>query len=106
MDSEVMVYYSVNSFGTVDSISFQDGLLRAFDLKTGAIPGHEDQLKIYAALFCLEYGKHPNDITFDLRIYQADEILLIDVDPVEIIRIMSLIRSFDELIEELKEDMP
>ena len=33
-----------------------------------------EQLLIYAALFCLNYGIRPGDISFELRIYQNNEI--------------------------------
>lgn len=54
MIPEQILFYSENCFGTADSISFRDNLLRIHDLKTGAIPAHMEQLEIYAALFCLE----------------------------------------------------
>lgn len=38
MDPEVLLYYSDNAFGTADAISFIDGVLRIFDLKTGKHP--------------------------------------------------------------------
>ena len=56
MDTEQVLYYSDNCYGTADAISFNDGFLRIHDLKTGAVPAHMEQLYIYAALFCLEYG--------------------------------------------------
>jgi hypothetical protein len=34
MDSEQILYYSHNSFGTADAISFRDNILRIHDLKT------------------------------------------------------------------------
>ena len=54
MDTEQVLYYSDNCYGTADAISFNDGFLRIHDLKTGAVPAHMEQLFIYAALFCLE----------------------------------------------------
>lgn len=66
MDTEQVLYYSDNCYGTADAISFNDGFLRIHDLKTGAVPAHMEQLYIYAALFCLEYGYHPKDIRMEL----------------------------------------
>lgn len=51
MTPEQVLYYSDNCFGTADSISFKDSLLRIHDLKTGVTPAHMEQLEIYAALF-------------------------------------------------------
>ena len=55
MDTEVVLYYSPNFWGTADSICFRDNVLRIHDLKTGTGPVHEEQVLVYAALFCLEY---------------------------------------------------
>lgn len=56
MIPEQILYYSDNCFGTADAIIFKNNFLRIHDLKTGVIPAHMEQLRIYAALFCLEYG--------------------------------------------------
>ena len=56
MTPEQVLYYSYNSFGTADAISFRNKMLRIHDLKTGVSPTSMRQLEIYAALFCLEYG--------------------------------------------------
>ena len=53
---EQVLYYSQNCFGTADAIDMRGDLLRIHDLKTGKVPAHMEQLMIYAALFCLEYG--------------------------------------------------
>lgn len=74
MTPEVILYYSDNCFGTADAISFDGHTLRIHDLKTGANPASMTQLKIYAALFCLEYGLKPSEIEIILRIYQNDDI--------------------------------
>lgn len=55
MTPEQVLYYSENCFGTADAISFRNDFLRIHDLKTGTVPAHMEQLRIYAALFCLEY---------------------------------------------------
>ena len=74
MDTEVVLYYSPNFWGTADSICFRDNVLRIHDLKTGTGPIHEEQVLVYAALFCLEYKIRPGDIEMELRIYQNDDI--------------------------------
>ncbi|MCF0125666.1 MAG: DUF2800 domain-containing protein [Clostridia bacterium] len=103
MKSEQPLYYSMNCFGTADAISFEDGILRISDLKTGVTPAHFEQLEIYAALFCLEYGYNPEDIEIELRIYQNDEISLLEPDSETINHIMNKITQFDIHIETVKD---
>jgi Protein of unknown function (DUF2800) len=102
MQPEQILYYSENCFGTADAINFRYKTLRIFDLKTGVIPGSVHQLEIYAALFCLEYGKDPYDIQIELRIYQDGEISIFDADPDDIAFIMEKIKEFDMQIDQLK----
>ncbi len=78
-------------FGTADSIILDGNTLRIHDLKTGETPASMDQLIKYAALFCLEYNYDPNQLIFDLRIYQTDEIVIYKATPEEIIAMMNLI---------------
>ena len=61
------------------------------------------QLRIYAALFCLEYGYSPRDIDIELRIYQSDEVLIEIPDPEDILYIMDKIVLSDKRINEIKE---
>lgn len=103
MTPEQVLYYSDNCFGTADSISFNDSLLRIHDLKTGVIPAHIEQLEIYAALFCLEYKIKPGDIDMELRIYQSDEILYHKPTVEDIAPIMDKIITFDKIINNIKE---
>ena len=98
------MFYSVNCFGTADAISFDKGLLRIHDLKTGVTPAKIDQLMIYAALFCLEYDIRPGEINYELRIYQNDDILIANPEGDEISPIMGTIISFDKIIEKIKEE--
>lgn len=109
---EQALVYSPNAFGTSDAIwygshpdpeSIYKFLLRVFDLKNGIVPGSPNQLKCYAALFCLEYKVRPYEIDYDLRIYQNDEIVDIEVDPEEIAHIMDRYVVADKLIESMKE---
>lgn len=102
MTPEQVLCYSENCFGTADAISFRDDKLRIHDLKTGAIPAHIEQLKIYAALFCLEYKKNPGKIDIELRIYQNDEVLVHNPSEEEIMIIMEKIVSFDQVIKNIK----
>lgn len=100
MESELVLFYSENCFGTADAISFdeKERFLRIHDLKTGINPGHFEQLMIYAAMFCMEYDYRPEDISIELRLYQNDEILILEPDPAEIREIMDTIVKFDKLI--------
>ena len=104
MTPEQVLYYSDNCFGTADSISFRNNLLRIHDLKTGEIPAHIEQLMIYAALFCLEYKVKPGEINFELRIYQADDILVSNPTAEDIVPIMDRIVSFDKLINNIRNE--
>ena len=104
MTPEQVLYYSDNCFGTADSISFRNNLLRIHDLKTGEIPAHIEQLMIYAALFCLEYKVKPGEINFELRIYQADDILVSNPTAEDIAPIMDRIISFDKLINNIRNE--
>lgn len=102
MIPEQVLYYSENCFGTADAIAFRNGKLRIHDLKTGEIPAHIEQLKIYAALFCLEYKVKPAAIEIELRIYQSDEVRTYTPNADEITPIMEKIASFDKIIKKLK----
>ena len=103
MQTEVVLYFSDYFFGTADAISFQENVLRIHDLKTGksgAPEEHIDQLKIYAALFCLEYRVSPASIqSIELRVYKMDEVLCYTADPIDIQNIMDMIQRFTKLLE-------
>lgn len=102
MEPEQVLYYSENSFGTADAISFRNGLLRIHDLKTGVTATSMHQLEIYAALFCLEYDFKPAQISIELRIYQTDEVQVYVPEMDDITHIMDRIVTFDKRIEALK----
>lgn len=102
MTPEVILYYSDNCFGTADTIAFEKDFLRIHDLKTGVTKANMHQLEIYMALFCLEYGKDPNKIGAELRIYQNDGIQVSTPNPEWILEIMNKITDFDQRIEKLK----
>lgn len=103
MEVEQPLYYSDNCFGTADTICFRHKMLRIHDLKTGIVRTSETQLEVYAALFFLEYGLSPFDVSIELRIYQAGEVRIYIPDPNDIVRIMDTIIIFDRRIEYLKE---
>lgn len=102
MKPEVVLYFSDNCFGTADAISFRSNFLRIHDLKTGAHMARMDQLDIYVALFCLEYGFSPNEIDIETRIYQNDEVRIGKPSADTILFIMDKIILFDSRIEQLK----
>jgi len=131
MISEQPLFYSWNCFGTADAISFKRNFLRIHDLKTGETEAHMEQLRIYAALFCLNYQARvrelrkkdasdneiaalfdvsPKELHFEpeqmngieLRIYQSGDIRIEEADPKEIRRLMGIIVSFDEIIRNMK----
>lgn len=131
MASEQPLFYSWNCFGTADAISYRRNFLRIHDLKTGETEAHMEQLRIYAALFCLNYqatvneyrkkGYDENDISrildvspkelhfdplkmsgIELRIYQLGEVRVEEADPQEIRNLMDLIVSFDEVLRNVR----
>lgn len=104
MTPEQVLYFSDNCFGTADAICFDGRLLRIHDLKTGEVPAHMEQLEIYAALFCLEYHKHPSDIDIELRLYQSDEMLIENPVASDIDFIMNKIITFDGIIDKIKSE--
>ena len=103
MTPEQILYYSPNCFGTTDAISFRNNFLRIHDLKTGETPAHMEQLMVYAALFCLEYGYKPSEIDMELRIYQSDKVLCHNATVEDIFPIMDRIITFDKVINNMKE---
>lgn len=111
MTAEQPLKYSDNIYGTADSIAFKlDGkFLRIHDLKTGALPAHMEQLRTYAALFCLEYGPkydfRPGDLEFELRLYQWDGIEIDKPMADDIVPIMDKIIHTEKIASRInKED--
>ena len=102
MQVEQPLVYSEFIFGTADTISFRDGVLRIHDYKSGDGPVHMDQLIIYAALFCLEYMIKPRDIKVELRIYQAGEVVVHEPSSEELEDIMDHIINTNRYVEKLK----
>lgn len=102
MSTEVVLYYSDYFFGTADAISFRNGILRIHDLKTGSvgkIEDHMEQLKVYAAFFCLEYKIKPGEIKIELRVYKNDEVMVYNPTAEDILPIMDTIVHFNKVLE-------
>lgn len=104
MSPEVTLYYSENCFGTADAISFENNRLKIFDLKTGKGKTKFDQLEIYAALCCLEYGLVPERIQMELRIYQNNTFRLEEPTPERINYIIDNIIRKDEILNKYREE--
>ena len=131
MASEQPLFYSYLCFGTADAISYKRNMLRIHDLKTGETEAHFEQLRIYAALFCLNYQARvrelrkkglsdidiarqfdvsPKELHFDpeqmneinLRIYQSGVVREEIADPREIRDLMDIIVSSVEVIRNVK----
>lgn len=66
-------------------------------------PAHMEQLEIYAALFCLEYGIRPSEIEMELRIYQFDEKQIFIPTTEDIVHKMDIIISHSALLDQLDE---
>ena len=103
MEPEQILYYSDFCFGSADAISFRRNLLRIHDLKTGDTPAKMDQLEIYAALFCLEYGIKPENIKIELRIYQNNQVLVHKPDGKDIREIMNKVIECDKILANILE---
>ena len=104
MNPEQALWYSDNAFGTTDAISFYRNKLRIHDLKTGDTPAKMLQLHLYAALFCLEYHKQPDQIKMELAIYQFGEIAKDTPDPKDIHDLMDLIVEDDRVLDTMRLD--
>ena len=106
MTPEQPLVYSENCFGTADAISFRKNgarnVLRIHDFKSGVTPANMEQLRIYAALFCLEYGINPGEIDICLRLYQFDDYEEENPAADVIVPIMDKIITFDAIITKLK----
>lgn len=98
MNVEQPLYFSEYCFGTADAIAFRKNQLRIHDLKTGETPASMEQLEIYAAIFCLEYGIKPGEIKTELRIYQSGEVIVYEPTAEDLVPIMDKIVYFDKLL--------
>ena len=110
MSTEVVLYYSDRFFGTADAICFRQDrrtgryILRIHDLKTGVVGDpdkHFEQLRVYAALFCLEYKFKPQDIDIILGVYKKDEVAFCEPAPEAIVEVMNQIVHLDKLLAKI-----
>lgn len=104
MVCEQPLFYSPNCFGTPDTISFSENVLRIHDLKTGIIPAKFEQLLVYAGLFCLEYCVDPTIIDIVLRIYQGEEPTEYIPEASDVIHVMERIVYADQVIQNSEEE--
>ena len=105
MKPEAVLFANEFFYGTTDAISFRNGELRIHDLKMGLIPGHFEQLMIYAAYFCIEYDIRPIDIDMVFRLYQNDTFSELIGDPLVITSIMSKVNRFAEILGGVKKEV-
>lgn len=102
MESEKLLYHTDYCFGTSDAIKFDGTVLRVYDLKTGVTKPHPDQLKVYAALWCMINKVDPKKIIIDMRFYQINDVIQVPFDPDEIRKIISIIKHHESILK--KED--
>lgn len=106
MTPEQPLVYSRNAFGTADAIRFNEKKmhLRIHDYKSGVTKPCLRQLELYAAYFCLEYHIKPKDLTFELRIYWENEIIVGTPTAADIVPLMDKTIDYDNFISSLKGD--
>lgn len=106
MKAEVPLWYSDVAFGTADALYFDEKkrILRIHDLKTGITPAKFDQLEVYAAFYCLDFDVRPEDIIFELRIYQGGEVIVEKPEADAIIPIIESVKWHSDLILNSRED--
>ena len=107
MEPEVVLAYSDNFYGTTDAITYseRDRFLRIHDYKSGVTPANMNQVKIYAALFCLEYAIKPGNISTELRIYQSNEVIVDNPEADDILPIMDKIVTTDKFLTRINEEV-
>lgn len=106
LNPEQTLFYSVHCFGHADACGYNERtrVFRVSDYKSGKNTASMDQLKIYCALFCLEYDYMPHDISQEMRIYQGKTPREELADPHEIMIIMDRIKTFSARIDEIREE--
>jgi hypothetical protein len=106
MEPEVLLFYSRNCYGTTDAISFNDGVLRIHDLKTGVSPGSIDQLLIYAGLFYLDYKIDQKELKeIILRIYNLKGVTEFFPDPTHVSDVAAKIVRADKIIDQMSKSV-
>lgn len=104
MTPEQPLMYSRNAFGTADAIRFNEKKmhLRIHDYKSGVTKPCLRQLELYAAYFCLEYHIKPKDLTFELRIYWENEVIVGHPTAADIVPLIDKTIDYDNFISSLK----
>jgi len=97
LDPEIALVFSDRFFGHADAVGVADKTIRVHDLKTGSSPAHIDQLLLYDAFLCHEYGLNPNAYTHELRIYQNDDILIGNPDGSDVQAVIDQHLIFDKI---------
>ena len=105
MNVEQGLWYSNHCFGHADTICFRNDTLHIHDLKTGSNPAHMEQLRIYAALFCLEYGIKPANIKIELRLYQWDGIIVEEPALEELVSIIDRIVTSEKIALQIEKEI-
>lgn len=109
MHAEQVLFYNMDAFGTADAISDRDKILRIHDLKTGLTETSFTQLYVYGAYYCLQYEVDPLDekalTHIEFRIYQNDEIKILEADRTTIRQIMEHTRICAKRIAELRAEV-
>jgi hypothetical protein len=105
MTPEQTLFGTRHCFGTADAIGFRNNTLRVHDLKTGTSHTSMNQLEIYAALFCMEYGFDPFRIDMSLKLYQSNKIVEHIPTGDEITHVMEAIKFQSKLLDELTEEV-
>ena len=77
---------------------------RIHALRTKHEPADMKQLLIYDALFCLKHGIKPCDIQIENRIYQNDDIWIVNPTCEDIDSIIEKIKEFDRVVREVRGD--
>lgn len=104
MTPEQPLVYSRNAFGTADAIRFNEKKmhLRIHDYKSGVTKPCLRQLELYAAYFCLEYHIKPKDLTFELRIYWENEVIVGNPTAADIAPLIDKTIDYDNFISSLR----
>lgn len=103
MKPEKLLFHTKYCYGTADTIIFnhRKRTLRIHDLKTGVTKPHPDQLKVYAALWCLSNAIEPSTITIICRFYHKVEgIIEFSPSAEEIKDIMNIILHHEKMLEQ------
>lgn len=130
MTPEQPLFFDFLCYGTADAISYKKNYLRIHDLKTGVTEASFDQLRVYAALFCLNYQRRvrelrnegksdayiaakfdisPKELHFDpmqmsgieLRIYQMGEVKIEMADPQQIADYMDIAQNWVQVLKKV-----